>query len=108
MKPTDIAVWIARLLFGAIGLLACLMLLFGIFIFDAPGSTNVWSVNLAAAPLVYLVTYALSCSSPTGINGQAPANRARLVRAFMPLIGIVWYGLAWFAIEKVCHGNFTC
>jgi hypothetical protein len=103
-----IAVWIVRVLFGALALGACLMLVMGIFIFDAPGSANPWSVNLAVAPLVYLVVYALSLSPPKGIKGQPPTGGARLFRAFTPLLGLAWYGLAWLAIEKVCGGNFTC
>jgi hypothetical protein len=103
-----ITIWIVRLLFGVLALGACLMLVMGIFIFDAPGSVNLWSVNLAAAPLVYLVIFALSLSPPNGINGQAPTGGARLFRAFMPLSGLAWYGLAWLAIDRVCGGNFTC
>jgi hypothetical protein len=103
-----VTIWIVRFLFGALALGACLMLVMGIFIFDAPGSVNLWSVNLALAPLVYLVVYALSLSPPNGINGQAPTGGARLFRAFTPLAGLAWYGLAWLAIAKVCGGNFTC
>ncbi len=107
LNATDIAVWIVRLVFGGVGVGACLMLVLGIFIFDAPGSTNLWSVNLAVAPFIYLALYALSLSPPPRIKDQAPPARARLFRACLPLLGLAWYGLAWLAIEKVCHGNFS-
>jgi hypothetical protein len=103
-----IIIWIVRFLFGVLALGACLMLVMDLFIFDAPGSVNLWSVNLAAAPLVYLVIYALSLSPPNGINGQPPTGGARLFRAFLPLAGLAWCGLAWLAIDKACGGNFTC
>jgi hypothetical protein len=108
VNTVKIALGIIRLVFGLLGLAACALLLAGIFIFDGPRSTNLWTINLAAAPLVYLLTYALSLSPPARIDGQAPTRRARLLRALMPLLGIAWYGLAWLAIQKVCGGNFSC
>jgi hypothetical protein len=105
----SIAVLTARILFGVTAVVACVMLLFGIFIFDSPGSTrNPLAWNLALAPLVYLGIYVISLLPPAGINGQAPGARARLFRAFMPLLGIAWYGFALLMIESICHGNFAC
>lgn len=104
-----IAVIIARILFGVIAVGACVMLLFGLFIFDDPAaSRNVWAWNLACAPLVYMGIYVISLIPPAGINGQAPGARTQLIRAFTPIIGIAWYWFAWLMIESICHGNFAC
>jgi hypothetical protein len=105
----NIAVLAARILFGVTAGAACVMLLFGVFIFDSPAATrNPLAWNLALAPLVYMGIYVISLLPPAGINGQAPGARARLFRAFLPMLGIAWYGLAFLMIQSICHGNFAC
>lgn len=102
-----IAVIVARILFGVIAAGACVMLLFGLSLFDDPAARrNVWTWNLACAPLVYMGIYVISLIPPTGIKGQAPG--AQLIRAFTPIIGIAWNWFAWLMIESICHGDFAC
>jgi hypothetical protein len=109
MKNVTAVITVLRILFGVLALAAALILLLvDGFLFDAPGSGNIWVWNLAAAPLIYILVYVYSLLYPEGKNGQPPTAGARLRRALTPVWGVAWYCAAWIAIERICHGNFSC
>jgi hypothetical protein len=105
----DIVVVLIRVIFGVIAAVAALLLLFGAFIFDNPAASgNPLAWNLALAPLVYIALYAYSLVPGAPFLSFASLERGRVVRALLPSLGILWYGVALLLLQVYCHGNFGC
>lgn len=109
MTRAGIVVVLLRVIFGVIAAIAAVLLLFGIFIFDNPAaSSNPLAWNLALAPLVYIALYVYALVPGAAFFSFASPERGRVVRALLPTLGILWYGVALLLLQVWCHGNFGC
>ena len=109
MKPVDLTIVFAKVVFGVLAVGAVGLLLVSFFIFDSPTAIdNPLAWNLAAAPLAYLAIYAYSLSQPSTIAPPRSIYKARLIRACTPLLGIAWYGIALLLLQVLCGGSFGC
>ena len=109
MTRVGIVVVLLKVIFGVIAAIAALLLLFGAFIFDNPAaSSNPLAWNLALAPFVYIALYVHSLVPGAAFSSFANSERGRVVRALLPSLGILWYGVALLLLQVFCHGNFGC
>jgi hypothetical protein len=103
------AVWVLRTLFGILCLPAFVLLLLTPFMFDNPAAEkNPYALNLAVAPVIYLLLFVVSLVPIEAPNDAATAPRAKLIRALLPLVGVAWYGIALLLMEVMCDGKFSC
>ena len=93
----------------ALGVAAAgLSLLLSPMLFDSPGSeNNRWLWNVALAPIVYVLAFAVSLrwSLQAIKNGNA---RAFAVGLCVQGVGVAWVALSWGLLQYFCNGNFSC
>jgi hypothetical protein len=99
----------ARVLFGAGALLAGFALLLSPFVFDNPVATaNPLAKNLVGSFAGYILIYVISIVRSTKSLNRTISDRARMLWAFSPLIGLLWVALALGLLEWICNGSFGC
>jgi hypothetical protein len=109
MTRTAFVVVLLRVIFGVIAAIAALVLPFGSFIFDSPAATrNPLAWNLALAPIVYFALFAYSFTSSAKFFSFPRSGHSPIIRALMPALGILWFGLALLLLQLFCGGSFGC
>jgi hypothetical protein len=109
MTRVGFVVFFLRLVFGCVAVVAALMLALAGLIFDDPAAShNPFAWNLALAPLVYIALYALSVNAKTKLVPSATSGGSAVLRALLPLVGILWYGIALLFLQLFCGGSFGC